>query len=339
MEKEMAEQTTHGVYDIIIIGAGPAGLFGAFYAGMRHMSTLIIDSLPEMGGQLVTLYPEKYVYDVPGFPKILAKDLARNLIEQAMQYNPAVQLEEQVVGLQYVDGEKPIIEVVTTGCTYQGRSVLVAAGVGAFAPNKLKVDGLEAFEGKGVYYFIKDKSVFKDKRLLVVGGGDSAVDWALSMHDIASKVTLIHRRDGFRAHESSIQQLFTSPVDVKLFNELQSVHGNEFVERATIINNKTQEMEDLDVDAILLNLGFKADLGPIKEWGLDIEKRSIVVDEHLATNIPGVYAAGDIAGTSVKLDLIAIGFGQAVIAVNSAKTFVDPTAKLFPGHSSAGGGH
>lgn len=335
----MTEQTTNGVYDIIIIGAGPAGLFGAFYAGMRHMSTLIIDSLPEMGGQLVTLYPEKYVYDVPGFPKILAKDLAQNLIEQAMQYDPAVRLEEQVVGLHYVDGEKPIIEVMTTCCTYRGRSVLVAAGVGAFAPNKLKVDGLETFEGKGVYYFVKDKNIFKDKRLLVVGGGDSAVDWALSMQEIASKVTLIHRREGFRAHESSIQQLFKSPVEVKLFHELHAVHGNEYVERATIINNQTQETDELDVDAILLTLGFKADLGPIKEWGLNIEKRSIVVDENFATNIPGVYAAGDIAGTPVKLDLIAIGFGQAVIAVNHAKTYVDPTAKLFPGHSSSSGGH
>jgi thioredoxin reductase (NADPH) len=170
--------------------------------------------------------------------------------------------------------------------------------------------------------------------LLIVGGGDSAVDWALNLNPIAQHVTLIHRREGFRAHESSMQALRASTVDIKVFYEVHAVHGTDSVEGVTIINNQTKQTEEIAVDDVLLNLGFKADLGPIKEWGLSIAKRSILVDEHHATSMPGVYAAGDIAGRSVKLDLIAVGFGQAAIAVNSAKTYVDPSAKLFPGHSS-----
>jgi len=328
------EQPLQGIYDIAVIGTGPAGLFGAFYAGMRGMRTLIIDALPEMGGQLVTLYPEKYIYDVPGFPKILAKDLAKNLIEQAMQYEPTIRLGEQVIDLGHIDEEKRILQIATTSGKYQAHTVLIAAGVGAFAPNKLNISGLGTFENNGVYYFVKDKRIFENKRILIVGGGDSAVDWALNLYERADSVTLIHRREGFRAHESSMQQLRASSVDVKVFYELHAVHGNQTVERATIIDNQTKETQDLDVDIVLLNLGFKADLGPIKEWGLSIEKRSVKVDEYQATTMPGVYAAGDIAGTPVKLDLIAVGFGQAAIAVNTAKTYVDPSAKLFPGHSS-----
>ncbi len=324
----------HGIFDIAIIGSGPAGLFGAFYAGMRSMNTLIIDALPEMGGQLVTLYPEKYIYDVPGFSKILAKDLAKNLITQAMQHNPSIQLGEQVLDLGYTNEDHRILQITTTRNTYQARSVLIAAGVGAFAPNKLNVPGLGEMEGKGVHYFVKDKQTFAGKRLLIVGGGDSAVDWALNLHPIANHITLIHRREGFRAHESSMQALRASPVDINVFYELHAVHGTDHIEGATIINNQTKQTEEIAVDDVLLNLGFKADLGPIKEWGLSIAKRSILVDENQATSMPGVYAAGDIAGTSVKLDLIAVGFGQAAIAVNSAKTYVDPSAKLFPGHSS-----
>ncbi len=323
------------IYDIAIIGSGPAGLFGAFYAGMRSMRTLVIDALPEMGGQLAVLYPEKYIYDVPGFPKILARDLAQNLIEQALQFHPTIRLGEQVTDLGYAtEEESRLLSVTTTHGDYRARTVLIAAGVGAFAPNKLKVPGLEAFEDKGISYFVKDKSIFAGKNVLVVGGGDSAVDWALTLYEHAKSVTLIHRRDGFRAHESSVEALHTSPVNIKVFYELQEVHGDEVVRGATIINNKTKETEHLDVDAILLNLGFKADLGPIKEWGLSIEKRAIPVDADQSTSMPGVYAAGDIAGVPVKLDLIAVGFAQAAIAVNSAKVHIDPTARVFPGHSS-----
>jgi len=330
----MENKPLHGIFDMIVIGSGPAGLFGAFYAGMRGMSTMIVDALPEMGGQLVTLYPEKYIYDVPGFPKILAKDLAKNLIEQSLQFEPVVCLGEQVTDLGYDDDEQKIIHVTTTRETYRAKSVLIAAGVGAFAPNKLDVPGIAEFDGNGVYYFVKDKSFFEGKRLLIVGGGDSAVDWGLNLHEVASKVTLIHRREGFRAHESSLDALRASPVEIKVFYELAGIYGDGKVERATIINNQTRETEDIEVDAVILSLGFKADLGPIKNWGLSIAKRSIPVKDDFSTTMPGVYAAGDVAGTSVKLDLIAVGFAQAAIAVNSAKAYIDPMAKVFPGHSS-----
>ena len=319
-------------YDLAIVGGGPSGLFAAFYAGLRGMRTLIIEALPELGGQLAVLYPEKFIYDVPGFPKILARDLVKRLVEQAMQFEPAIRLEEQVVNLAPA-GDK-LLTLSTTAGDYQTRAVLIAAGVGAFAPNKLDAPGIARLEGKGVSYFVRSKADFAGKRLLIVGGGDSAVDWALNLEDTAAAITLIHRRDQFRAHEGSIEELHASSADVKLFYELREVHGVDKVEGVTIFDNRTGEESYLPMDAVLLQLGFKADMGPIKNWGLSLEKRSLRVNSSMATNMPGVYAAGDIAGADVKLDLIAVGFGQAAIAVNAAKTYLDPKARMFPGHSS-----
>lgn len=328
----MSDTLIPDMYDVAIIGGGPTGLFAAFYAGLRGMRTLLLDALPELGGQLAVLYPEKYIFDVPGFSKILARDLARCLIEQTMQYEPTVRLEEQVTNL-VPTGDKQLTLSTTRG-EYQSKAVLIAAGVGAFAPNKLDAPGIAEFEGKGVFYFVKSKAEFEGKRLLIIGGGDSAVDWALNLQDTASEITLIHRRDQFRAHEGSIKELYASPTNVMTFWELKEVHGNEQIEAVTIFNNQTGEERKLPMEAVLLMLGFKADLGPIKNWGLSLEKRSVKVDAKCATSMPGVYAAGDIAATEVKLDLIAVGFGQAAIAINAIKTYVDPKARLFPGHSS-----
>jgi thioredoxin reductase len=325
-------ETTQEGFDVAIIGGGPAGLFGAFYAGLRGMKTLLLDALPELGGQLAVLYPEKYIFDVPGFPKILARDLVKQLVEQAMQSNPTVQLEEQVTNIEPT-GERQI-KLSTTRGTYQTKAVLIAAGVGAFAPNKLDAPGVAQLEGKGVYYFVRSKEEFAGKRLLIVGGGDSAVDWALNLQDTCPEITLIHRRDQFRAHEGSIKAMYESRTNVLTFWELKEVHGDTKVEAVTIVNNQTKEERELPMDAVLLTLGFKADMGPIKNWGLSLEKRSIKVDSKLATSMPGVYAAGDIAAAEVKLDLIAVGFGQAAIAVNAIKTYIDPKARMFPGHSS-----
>jgi thioredoxin reductase (NADPH) len=325
-------ETTQDGFDVAIIGGGPAGLFGAFYAGLRGMKTLLLDALPELGGQLAVLYPEKYIFDVPGFPKILARDLVKQLVEQAMQYNPTVCLEEQVTNIQPLGEQR--LKLVTTGGEYETKAVLIAAGVGAFAPNKLDAPGVARLEGKGVYYFVKSKTEFADKRLLIVGGGDSAVDWALNLQDTCRDITLIHRRDQFRAHEGSIRDLYASRTNVMTFWELKEIHGENKVEAVTIVNNQTKEERELSMDAVLLTLGFKADMGPIKNWGLSLEKRSIKVDGKFATSMPGVYAAGDIAAAEVKLDLIAVGFGQAAIAVNAIKTYIDPKARMFPGHSS-----
>ncbi|MER3402367.1 MAG: ferredoxin--NADP(+) reductase [Armatimonadota bacterium] len=320
------------VYDITIIGGGPVGLFGAFYAGLRGMRTKIIDSLPQLGGQLTALYPEKYIYDMPGFPEVLAKDLAEQMIRQAMRFHPTVCLEERAEQLTRVDD----YWVLTTSAriAHATRTVVICAGAGAFAPRKLNAEGVEALEGRGVYYGVREKFMFAGKRLLIVGGGDSAVDWALNLYPIAQQVVLIHRRPEFRAHEQSLEQLRQSPVQILTPYELRRVEGNGTLKKAVIFHNKTQEEIELAVDAVILNLGFVATLGPIKNWGLELEGNAIKVDHLMRTNLPGVYAAGDVCTYEGKLRLIATGVGEVCIAVNHAKHVIDPTAKMFPGHSS-----
>ena len=299
------------------------------------MKTKVIDALEEPGGQVAVLYPEKYIFDVPGYTKVLAKDLVKSLVEQAFQYAPTVVLGERVVSLHKNDG---VFELRTDrGSRHLSRAVLVAAGVGAFSPNRLEAKGAADYEGKGVYYFVKGKEAFKGKNLLIVGGGDSAVDWALNMKDTAKKITLVHRRDVFRAHELSVAELMRSNVEVKLFYEVKSVAGDGTkVTQAVVFDNRSKAETTLDVDAILVNIGFRADLGPIKDWGLQIDGREIRTNGKMETSIPGVFVAGDVAGPldGVKLNLIATGYAQAAIAVNVAKAFVDPSSKVFPGHSS-----
>ncbi|HBY97773.1 MAG TPA: ferredoxin--NADP(+) reductase [Chloroflexi bacterium] len=337
--------TTDGkVYDVTILGAGPTGLFGAFYAGMREMKTKIIEALPEMGGQLTVLYPEKFIYDVPGYPKILSKDLVKRLVEQGTQWGAAICLDERITSLEYVDhgdpdqGHPPVIRLTAeSGTVHLTHTVVICAGIGAFAPNKLDRPGVHEYEGRGVAYFVREKAPYRSKNVLIVGGGDSAVDWALNLKDWARQVTLIHRREGFRAHESSVAELMNSQVEVKVWWELEAVLGDgEHVTGARIFNNKTDEKLTLHVDHVIFSLGFKASLGPIADWGLKLAGRHILVDGLMRTNLPGVYAAGDIVEPvgSVSLNLIVTGFAQAAIAVNVAKSFLDPKSKIFPGHSS-----
>jgi len=321
------------LFDTTIIGGGPVGLFGCFYAGMRNMKTLLIDSLPELGGQLTALYPEKYVYDMPGFPKALARDIAEEMIEQGLHFHPTVVLGECVQNLNRLpDGT---FELTTDKATYHTRTVVICAGAGAFSPKRLSVPGVEAFEGRGVHYFVRNKAQFEGQRILIVGGGDSALDWAMNLEPLARSITLIHRRDVFRAHEESIDWLLNrSTVKTKLFWEMRRIEGDGHLERVVIFNNKTGEEETLEVDHCLINIGFSANIGPIKDWGLALEGSQIVVNTRMETNVPGVYAAGDICTHDAKLKLIATGVGEVCIAVNFAKTFLDPTARAFPGHSS-----
>ncbi len=330
---ENGESPSDDLYDVTIIGGGPVGLFGAFYTGMRQMKTKIIDSLPELGGQLSALYPEKFVYDMPGFPKVLARDLAEDMITQGLRFHPTVCLGEKVLHLRHEPDET--ITLTSANGTHRTKTVIIAIGVGAFTPKRLNVPGVDAFEGLGVHYFVRDKAQFENKRLLIVGGGDSALDWAMNLEPIAAHITLIHRRDVFRAHEESIDWLLNrSQVDVRLWHELRRVEGSDRLERAVVFHNKTDEDLALDVDAVLLNLGFSADIGPVKGWGLTLEGNNIVVNQHMETNLPGVYAAGDIAAYDGKIPLIATGVGEICIAVNYAKNRIDPKSKVFPGHSS-----
>ncbi len=320
--------------DVIIIGGGPVGLFAAFYAGMRQMSVKIIDSLEELGGQLTALYPEKYIYDVAGFPQVKAKDLVAALVEQGLQFGAQVCLKERVEDVRKL--EDGAFRVRTNKGEHFSRTVILTAGVGAFAPNKLeRLPELEPLEGKCVFYFVKDLERFRGKDVLIVGGGDSAVDWALNIEPIARSITLIHRRDKWRAHEESVRQLMASSVNVHLFHEIRRVEISDGrLERVVIFDNRTQEDKLIRVDAIILNLGFKASLGPIKDWGLEIEASSVKVDSTMSTNIPGFFAAGDIVTFNGKLKLIATGFGEAATAANYAKNYIDPTSRVFPGHSS-----
>lgn len=322
--------------DITIIGGGPTGLYAAFYAGVRGMSARIVDSLPELGGQLMALYPEKHIYDVGGFPKVLAKDLVHGLVKQAMQFEPRVELDDEVRELERVD------EHWVLHCrqgSYPSRAVLIAGGKGAFEPKVLKVPGYRELLHKGVHYAVRDPQDFAGKRVLIVGGGDSALDWALILKDLCARTVLAHRRDGFRAHEQSVEQMQAAcaagSMELMTFHEVREIHGNGAVEGVTVFDNRTDEDIRLEVDAVLTFLGFKPDLGPIKRWGLELEKRRIKVDSLMRTNLPGVFAAGDIVAYEGKLDLISTGFGEAAIAVNNAVHHVNPDARVNPGHSTS----
>jgi thioredoxin reductase len=325
--------TTQEIYDITIIGGGPSGLFAAFYAGLRAAKTKIIDSLPQLGGQLAALYPDKYIYDIPGFTKVLARELVERQVDQAMQFSPAVCLDEKVIDLG--PNSNGLLELKTEpGNVHLSRTVIIAAGVGAFVPRTLDLPDIERMEGKGVYYFVKDLQQFAGKRVMVVGGGDTALDWALSLQGIASEVTLIHRRGKFRAHEDSVKEVFQSPSRVLPFHELEALHGDDTIRAATVFNSQTGEETTLDLDALVLGLGFLANLGPIKKWGLNIVKNSILVDSMMQTNLPAVYAVGDITTYEGKIKLIATATAEGAIAVNYAKNYLDPEAKVSPGHSS-----
>jgi thioredoxin reductase (NADPH) len=321
--------------DINIIGGGPTGLFAAFYAGMRGASVRILDSLPELGGQLMALYPEKYIYDVGGFPQITGKALVKNLVQQGTQFDPEVHLETEVRAMLRDDDG---FTLETTDGDFPSRSVLIAAGKGAFSPRVLDCPGYEELLGKGVEYHVRDPGEYEGKRVLIVGGGDSAVDWALDLKDKTTALTLIHRRKGFRAHAQSMKQLDDAveagKVDLLTFREVRAIHGTDAVTGATIFDNRSDEDTRLEVDAVLALIGFRPDLGPLADWGLDLERNTIRVTPNMATNIPGVFAAGDIATYEGKLELIATGFAEAAVAVNHAVHHIDPDARVNPGHST-----
>jgi ferredoxin/flavodoxin---NADP+ reductase len=322
------------VYDITIIGGGPAGLFTAFYGGMRQASVKIIESLPQLGGQLSALYPEKYIYDVAGFPKVRAQELINNLKEQMAKFEPATALEQSVEKLEKL--EDGTIKLTTDKEVHYTKAVIITAGNGAFQPRRLELESAAQYEGKNLHYFIDDLNQFAGQKVAVLGGGDSAVDWALMLEPIAEQVTIVHRRDKFRAHEHSVENLQNSKVDIKTpYVPTELVGDGEKISQIVLKDANGEDSVAVDVDAVICNFGFVSSLGPIKEWGLEIEKNSIVVNSKMETNIPGVYAAGDICTYEGKVKLIATGFGEAPTAVNNAKSYMDPKAKTQPLHSSS----
>ncbi|TWT02340.1 NAD(P)/FAD-dependent oxidoreductase [Planomicrobium sp. CPCC 101079] len=320
------------IFDITIIGGGPTGLFASFYGGMRKMKVKILDSLPQLGGQLSELYPDKFIYDIGGFQKILAKDLVDNLVAQANYGDPAICLEETVSNVERNDD---IFVIETDKGLHYTKSILLTAGVGAFQPRKLGVDGSEQFEGKTLHYGVKDLTLFHGKKVVVLGGGDSAVDWAMMLEDVAEHVTLSHRRDKMTAHEANIDVLMQSKVEIKKPYGVKELVGENGQVRELVLIDKEGNEERLEVDHVIVNYGNITSLGPIKDWGLEMEKNSVVVNSKMETSIEGIYAAGDIATYEGKVKLIAVGFGEAPTAINNAKAYLDPKSKLQPLHSTS----
>ncbi len=327
-------EQSHDVFDMTIIGGGPVGLFAAFYAGMRGLRTKIVDSLEELGGQLIAVYPEKYIYDVAGFPKILAKDYVREAAEQGLSTGAVACLSEEVRGLEHFKDEN-VFRLVTNRAEHWTSTVLICAGVGAFEPKRLEAPGVEDLLGHGVHYFVRNLEQFRDRDVVIVGGGDSAVDWALTLEPIAKQVTVVHRSK-FRAHERSVQDLENSRANLFYpFYEVKEVRGNSHLEEVHFHHSRTGESHVVPAQELIVAIGFSGRLGALKEWGFTIERNMIVVDPlTMETGMLGVFAAGDIVTHPAKFKLIVTGAAEAVVAVNHAVTYLDPSARLDPGHST-----
>ncbi|MDP9378349.1 MAG: NAD(P)/FAD-dependent oxidoreductase [Actinomycetota bacterium] len=328
------------VRDITIIGAGPVGLSTAFWAGMRHASSRIIDSLPDIGGQCTTLYPEKWIFDVPGHPRVLASDLISQLREQSLeQFDVPVHLETTAERISYEDDH---VVLHTNRGDLRSRTVILSGGHGAFEPKKLPVSDIDMspWEGRGAYYLVSEKSAFAGKRVVIVGGGDSAFDWVVNLLDTAVHITLVHRRDAFRAHEATVAEVMShvesGRVDLQVPYVIKDVQGDGRVESVTLHNTTDEDAQPLtvDCDAVLLQLGFSTKLGPLKTWGFELDKGAVVVDHLMRTNLDKVWACGDITTFDGKLKLIATGFAESAIAVAQAVHSIRPDMKIQPVYST-----
>ena len=314
--------------DLLIIGAGPTGLFAAYYAGFRGHRVVIVDSLPELGGQITAMYPEKQIFDVAGFPSVKGRDLVDGLVEQAGTGDPTYVLDRTASTLESDDDGVTV--GLDDGSTVRAGAVLITAGIGKFSPRPLPAG--EGWLGRGLEFFVPSFAPYAGKDVVIVGGGDSAFDWALHLEPIAQSVALVHRRDAFRAHERTVQQVRDSSVEIITKAQVTALNGDDLLESVeiTIGDEKTTR----PAQAVVAALGFIADLGPVQEWGIEVLKRHIVVDPSMQTNLPRVFAAGDVTEYPGKVRLIAVGFGEAATAVNNATVAIDPSAKVFPGHSS-----
>ena len=315
---------------MLVVGAGPAGLYAAYYAGFRGYSVLLVDSLPELGGQVSALYPEKLIYDVAGFPAVKGQDLVEMLAEQAASADPSYLLGHRAEDLE--TGEDVVTVTTHLGEVIYAKAVLITGGIGTFSPRPLP--DADVFTDRGLYYFVRHLEDLAGQRVLIVGGGDSAFDWASTLEPIAESVTLIHRRTSFRAHQGTVDAVLASSVRVLTPYEVARMNGNPRVESVEVFHNVTGERETLPVDTVVAALGFTADLGPFTRWGLEQRKRHILVDSAMRTNLPRVYAAGDIVDYDGKVKLISVAFGEAATAVNNAAVVIEPGAKVFPGHST-----
>lgn len=321
--------------DILIVGAGPVGLFAAYYAGARGLSVCVVDSLSQLGGQVTAMYPEKQIYDIAGLPAVSGRDLVSGLVAQASQYQPTYLLGQEAQDLLTVPGDGPPRHRVRTsnGTEVNCGAVVITGGIGTFTPRPLPAG--EDYLGRGLEYFVPSAAEYAGQDVVVVGGGDSAVDWCLMLEPVASSVTLVHRRRIFRAHAASLEQMRASSVTVILDADVTALEGGNSLEKAVVSVKGEDLPRSLTCQRVVAALGFTANLGPLRDWGIDLhDNRHLVVDSAMRTNVAGVFAAGDITDYDGKVRLIAVGFGEAATAVNNAAVYLDPGTQLFPGHST-----
>jgi thioredoxin reductase (NADPH) len=319
---------THSV-DVLIVGAGPVGLFGAFYAGVRKLRTALVDSLEEVGGQITAMYPEKAIFDVAGFPAIRGRDLVTQLVAQAAPFDPVYLLGQQATALDKHEGGFTV--TTSAGVTVETRAIVITGGIGTFTPRPLPAGG--EYLGRGLVHFVPDPAVFTAADVVVIGGGDSALDWALMLEPVARSVTVVHRRGEFRAHPHSVDLVRASSVQLITDAQVAAVRGELRVQEIDI-DVKGEGLRTLPCTGLVAALGFTANLGPLMEWGIDIQKRQVMVDSAGRTSVEGIYAAGDIVDYPGKVKLIATGFGEVATAVNNAAAYLNPAVSAFPGHLS-----
>ena len=319
----------HVTADLLIIGAGPTGLYAAYYAGFRGLRVAVVDSLPELGGQITAMYPEKAILDVAGFPSVKGRDLVEGLVAQAATADPAYFLDRSAAALEH--REDDVTVTLDDGTAIVAKAVLITAGIGKFSPRPLPAG--DGWLGRGMEFFVPSFAPYAGKEVVIVGGGDSAFDWAQHLEPVAKSVTLVHRRDGFRAHERTVAAVQASSVEIITRAQVTQMRGSTHLEEVEVtVDGEGPRV--LPAQAVVAALGFVADLGAIQQWGLETQKRHVVVDSSMRTSLPRVFAAGDITDYPGKVRLIAVGFGEAATAVNNAAVVIDPTAHVFPGHSS-----
>lgn len=327
--------------DIIIIGAGPVGLFTVFEAGLLKLRCHIIDVLPQAGGQLTEIYPKKPIYDIPGFPEVLAGDLIDNLMKQIEPFKPGFTLGEKAISIDAQEDGSFIVNT-ESGTQHKAPNIAIAGGLGVFEPRKPPVEHLDLFETKGIDYIIKDPQKYKDKRLVIAGGGDSALDWTIYLQELAKEITLVHRSGSFRGHPDSVQKVMDlnaqGKIKLKTYTEVKELKGNEHLTSVRTFNKKEEQDEWIETDYFLPLFGLSPKLGPIADWDLEIEKNAIKVNTlDYSTNIPGIYAIGDINTYEGKLKLILCGFHEATLMVQSAFKRIYPDKNLVLKYTTVNG--
>ncbi|WP_348932739.1 NAD(P)/FAD-dependent oxidoreductase [Aquabacter sp. CN5-332] len=346
LESDAATIEAGPVCDITIIGAGPVGLSAGFWAGMRRASCRIVDSLPTIGGQLSALYPDKWIYDIPGHQKIKARDLVDRLAEQSIgQFGIPVHLSTTALSFSrrwHPELQEELIAVETTSGVFLSRTVLMAAGHGAFTPRPLPGIDAERWTDRGLTFFVTKKEQFAGRRVMIVGGGDSACDWAMELKDLAREIILVHRRDRFRAHQHTVDLIDAAVAEGRIRLAVpcvvKDIHGDDALRHVTLGPvSKGGEVQRFDIDDLIVQLGFITGLGPLADWGFDLQDGGMLVDDRMRTSVPGIWACGDIATSASKIKLIATGLGEAATAVAHAMAFIRPDVELQPEHSTSVG--